>query len=119
MQATNALTDANVPRPDGLAGNDAEPDFDLVDPGRAGWCEVERHPRIVGQPVPHLGGAVRRAVVQHDVNILACMWLDGRLQEGQKVRAAAGRLALAAHLTGADVERGEQVRRAVPNVVVR
>jgi hypothetical protein len=62
---------------------------------------------------------VRREVVQHDVNILACVWLDGRLQEGQKVRAAARRLALAVHLTGADVERGEQVRGAVPNVVVR
>jgi hypothetical protein len=34
-------------------------------------------------------------------------------RNARKVRAIAGRTALAEHLTGGDVQRGEQVRRAV------
>ena len=70
------------------------------------------------QPRRDLGGGVRGQVVQHDVHVGAGVRLDRLLQEAEEVRAVAGGLALAEHLAGGHVQRGEQVRRAVPHVVV-
>ena len=45
--------------PDGLAGDDAEPGLDLVDPGRTDlWGEVEVHVRVALEPRLDLGGGV-------------------------------------------------------------
>jgi hypothetical protein len=52
------------------------------------------------------------------VDLLARMRFDCLLQEGQEVLAVPGGLALTDHLTGTHVECGEQVRGAVPHVVV-
>ena len=57
-------------------------------------------------------------VVQHDVHVGAGVRLDGLLEKVEEVRPGAGGLALPEHLAGAHVQRGEQVRRAVPHVVV-
>jgi hypothetical protein len=65
------------------------------------------------------GGGVGREVVQHDVNILARMCFHGLLQEHQEGCAVTDRCALAQYLAGAHVQRGEPVRGAVPNVVMR
>src|SRR4051794_37678864 len=104
--------------PDGLTGDDAEPGLDLVDPGRADRREVEVHVWVALEPRRDLGGGVRGQVVQHDVHVGARVRLDGLLQEGEEVRTVAGGLALPEHLAGGHVQRGEQVRRAVPHVVV-
>jgi hypothetical protein len=78
----------------------------------------EPHVRVVGQPGRDLRRGVGREVVQHDVNILARMRLYGLLQKRQEMCAVAGRRALAQDLAGAHVQRGEQVRSAVANVVM-
>src|SRR5436305_2700500 len=43
---------------DGLAGDDAEPGFNLIDPGRADGGEVKLDVRIILQPRHHLRGSV-------------------------------------------------------------
>ncbi|WUB68686.1 hypothetical protein OG734_47155 [Streptomyces sp. NBC_00576] len=58
-------------------------------------------------------------VVQDDVDLLARVRFHRLLREDQEVLAVPDRLALADDLSGADVECGEQVRGAVPDVVVR
>jgi hypothetical protein len=80
--------------------------------------EVEHHARVLGQPGLDVGGGVGGQVVQHHVDVPAGMGFDGFLEEREEVRAVAGGLALAEHLAGADVQRGEQVGRAVPDIVV-
>jgi hypothetical protein len=63
---------------------------------------------------------VRRVVVQHEVHVE----LPGHarvdvLEEAEELLMAVALLALREHLAGADVERGEERRRAVPDVAVR
>src|SRR6185312_10207254 len=55
---------------------------------------------------------------QYDVNLLTGVRLDRLFEERQEGVAVAAGPALTDDLTGPDVQRGEQVCRAVPNVVV-
>src|SRR5262245_63335432 len=52
-----------------LAGQDAEPRFDHVEPGGPGWGEVEAHVRVLFQPMTHLGGGMGGGVIQDHVEI--------------------------------------------------
>ena len=52
------------------------------------------------------------------MDLLALVGLDRLLQESQEVRAVAAGFALAEYFTRADIESGEQVRGAVPHIVV-
>src|SRR6185503_9685635 len=45
-----------------------EPEFDLVEPGRIGWCEVQLHVRMLEHEGAHGLGLVRREIVRNDVN---------------------------------------------------
>jgi hypothetical protein len=103
---------------DDLVGDDAEPGLDLVDPRRADRGEVEADVRVVCQPLPHIRCGVSREVVEDDVDFLARVRFNGLLQKVEELRAVAGRAAFAVDLGGADVQCGEQVRCAVPDVVV-
>lgn len=67
----------------------------------------------------HERGAVRGQVVQHDVHLERGG--DARVDLAQKrdeIRRAMPWLAARQHLTGGDVQRGEQVQRPVSNVVM-
>jgi hypothetical protein len=92
---------------DGLAGDDAESDLDLVDPGGTARGEVEVHVR--GWRPARLGcpGGVGGEVVQHHVNVIAGVRRDGFFKECQEVRAVAGGLVLAQDLPGADVSASD------------
>jgi hypothetical protein len=50
--------------------------------------------------------------------LVLCLVVRRQAEEGQEVRAVADGITLAKHLAGADIERGVQVRGAVPDVVV-
>ena len=52
---------------DGLAGDDAEEDFDHVQPGPAGRGEVQGDPWVTGQPGTDRGMFVGAVVVAHQV----------------------------------------------------
>ncbi len=71
--------------------------FSQDDPTGVKW-KLDRG--VVRQPCLHVGCGVGGQVVQHDVDGLALVRLDGLLQEGQEVRAVAGRLAFAVDLAG-------------------
>src|SRR4051812_43733586 len=88
---------------DGLAGDDAEPGFNLIDPGRADGGEVKLDVRIILQPGHHLRGSVGGEVVQDHMNLFARVTFHGFLEEGQEVVTVAGGLALTEDLSGADV----------------
>jgi hypothetical protein len=61
---------------------------------------------------------MRGQVVQHDMDLLVDVQLHGFVKEVEEVLPGPGRATLAEHLAGFYVERSEQVRRAVPYVVV-
>src|SRR6476620_9868995 len=74
-----------------LAGDDAKPGFDLVEPGRPDGGEVEFNVRVLLQPLLHLRGGMGGKVVQYDVNLLAGVGLDRLFEERQEgVAVAAG-----------------------------
>lgn len=54
--------------PDGLFGDDAEPDFYLVEPGAAGRGEVEGDVRMAGEPLVDIGSGMGGQVVEDDVD---------------------------------------------------
>ena len=103
---------------DGLTGDDAEPGLDLIEPGPADRSEVEVNVRIFLQPDPHLRDGVSGQVVQDDMNVLAGVRFHGFLEKCQEVIAVAGWFALAEDLAGADIQCREQIRCAVPTVVM-
>ena len=77
-------------------------------------------PARVGEPVAHFGGFVRGEVVEHDVDReLARHAAVDLLAERQHVGAGMALAQRVADLARLDVERGEQVGRAVALVVVR
>ena len=61
---------------------------------------------------------MRGQVIQHDMDLLVDVQLHGFVKEVEEVLPGPGRATLAEHLAGFYVERSEQVRRAVPYVVV-
>jgi hypothetical protein len=77
--------------PDQLAGQQAEPPFDLVHPGGAGGGEVDMEARVPGEPGPDLGGVVGGVVVTHQVHIK--LGGHGLVDDGQKLAELDGAVA--------------------------
>src|SRR5262249_43475689 len=57
--------------PDGLTGNQGEPAFHQVEPGRPSGCEVRMETRMSGEPLLHRRVLVRPVVVADQVNLAA------------------------------------------------
>ena len=63
------VVDAGVTAaPDALRGDFSKEPFDEVEPGRAGWREVQLEARVFLQPGLYLGRLVRGVVVEHQVH---------------------------------------------------
>ena len=69
MAVMRSLTLVNVPRRIDLSGDDAEEDFDHVQPGARGWGEVHGDPGVACQPSLDRRVFVGRVVVAHDVQL--------------------------------------------------
>ena len=98
-----------------FALKDAEPDLHLIEPTRAGGCEMEGDIRMRGKPgvVPLVGVQV----VQDDVDLPpGGLIRNDLLHEGLKVGAFLGLRGLAANDAGGDFQGGEQVDGAVTPV---
>jgi hypothetical protein len=67
-QAEEDLDGGEGAAADGLAGDDAEPGLDLIQPAGTGRGEVEMHVRVDVEPGPDVGGGVGGQVVQHPRN---------------------------------------------------
>ena len=74
---------------------------------------MEVHVRVRRQPVRHLGRGVGGQVVEHHVDLGAGVRIDRLFHEREEVRAVTRVFALPLHLSGTDVQRGEQVRGAL------
>src|SRR6266478_7235153 len=74
----------------------AEPQFDLVEPGRVGRGEVQMDIGVALQEVADLVGLVRREVVCDHVNLLAARLIDDNVrQEGDELGRSVPRRGLA------------------------
>src|SRR6266496_4285500 len=56
---------------DGFLGDPGEPTFDEVEPGGAGWCQMEVEPRVFSQPRPDDRMFVRAVVVTDQMDLPA------------------------------------------------
>jgi len=104
---------------DGLLGNDAEPAFDLVEPGSVSGGVVDMVSGPLCQPRFHFGMFVCGVIIDHEmhIEILGYAGIDVS-QEGEKLLMSVASLALGDHFTVGDIERGKQRGGAVTDVVV-
>src|SRR5216683_2042591 len=92
------------PSADRLAGEDAEPRFDYVQPRGPGRGEVKMHPGMCRQPGLHGRWGVRGGVVENDVQLLPPIAAGQPLEEGQEVGPRVPGAALAQDLATGDLE---------------
>lgn len=104
---------------DAALGERCEPALDLVESGGQGRREVDVKPRMPGEPVLDQRGLVRAVVVHDQMHVEHCrrVGIDSA-QELQQLAAAVAPMRLADDLSGRNVERREQRRRAVAFIVV-
>ena len=80
------IIDAVVTAPADAPGCDlGEESFDHVQPGRAGWREMQLEARAFVQPGLHLGRLVGRIIVEHEMDV-------ARLEDGAVNPSEEGRI---------------------------
>lgn len=89
FQRDNAFVDAAFEQ---LIGEEPEPALDSVDPRRPGRGEVDREPRVFGQPICDSGGFVGGQVVIYQVHVelVGYGFVDGGEEFLELHRAGAG-----------------------------
>jgi len=104
---------------DRLLGNDAEPAFDLVEPGSISGGVVDVVSRPLCQPGFHFGMFVCGVIIDNEmhIEILGYAGIDVS-QEGEELLMSVASFALGDHFTVGDIECGEQGSGAVTDVVV-
>src|SRR3954452_6376253 len=95
-----------------LAGENAEPTFHLVQPGRVGGSEVKLDVGVALEPAV-LFGLVRVQIVQHDVDLAVRVFGNDAIHKLQKLTATAAAIVCRLHLPRSDLKSGEQGRGAV------
>src|SRR5439155_10193211 len=105
------------PAADDLAAEDAEPDLDLIEPTRVCRSEVEVQALVTAGPRTGLFAAMRGAVVDDDVEVLAGMGGEQLAQESDERWAVVLANRLASHPPRVDFQRREQRRGAVALVL--
>jgi hypothetical protein len=83
-----------------------------------GRGEVHDHPRVGGQPLSDLVVFVGRVVVHHQVQLAGGVGPRDLFEEGQKLLVPVPWLDRGGDLPGGHLQRGEQGRGAMPDVVV-
>jgi len=108
-----------TPSADRLLGDEAEPSFHLIEPGRVGGSVVDLEAGPLRQPESYLGMLVGGVVVDDQMNSKT-FWhgLIDALEELKKLLMTMTCLALGQDSAGGDIEGGKQGGGAVANVVV-
>jgi hypothetical protein len=105
---------------DGALGDDVEPDLDLIEPGGIGRGVVDVEGGSSREPAPDLEVLVRCVVVDDEMEVERLRYRRLNVaQELQELLVTMPTPALGEHATRGDVERGEQCRGPVADVVVR
>ena len=102
---------------DGLAGEDAEPGLDHVEPRGAGRREVEVDAGMSLKPCLDLGGLVRRRVVENDMEF-APVVTGNLLEETQEVSSGMTGAALPDDLATLEIQGGIETGQSIAFVVV-
>ena len=99
--------------PDSFLGDEPEPAFDLVEPGRIGGREMDVISGPSGEPASDLRGLVGGVVVDDEMNveIFGHIGIDVTQEREERLMPMAF-FTLADDLAGGDVEGGEQGGRA-------
>jgi len=106
FEGLDAFVDAAAQK---LVGEEAEPAFDPVDPGRAGRGEVQMEARVLGQPVVDRWCFVGGEVVAHQVHVeFDRHGLVDRGEELFEFHCTVAAVDLGDHGAVGDVECGEQ-----------
>ena len=100
-----------------LSGEDREPDFHLIEPGRLCGREVEVNVRMAFEPAVFFG-LMGVEVVEDDMDFAARMCGGDPVHEVQKLDPAPPFVLPSRHLAGGDIERREQSCGSVPLVIV-
>ena len=102
-----------------LLGDESEPAFDLIEPGRVGGSVVDLEAWPLCQPESHFCMLVGGVVVYDQMNIKSLRHgLIDALEELKKLLMTVACLALRQDSAGGDVEGGKQGGGAMANVVV-
>ena len=116
MAPVSSRTDRNEPRR--MAWRVMTEKKHQVEPGAAGWGEMQGDPRVPGHPGPDLGVLAGGVVVADHVQAGVRVGGSDLLEELEELLVPVLRIARVGDLPGGDVERGEQRRGAVADVVV-
>jgi len=93
---------------DGLLGDQSEPSFDLIEPGRVSWRVVDVESGSRGQPEADLGVLMGGVVIDDQMHVERLRdGLVDALDEAEKLLMPVARLALGQHGSGGDVECGK------------
>lgn len=108
------------PTADAFGGDVSEESLDRVEPGRTRWGEVDVEARTLSKPGLHKRMLMRCIVVHDDVHVeLRRHAALDVFQELQELRVPMTRQALLDHPSGQRVERREQRRYSIADVVMR
>src|SRR5664279_2812104 len=111
----NALEGRAVER---FAGQDREPDFNLVEPG--GMCRGVMKPHVSVSLQPHVAfGLMGGEIIEDDMDFTRWMSGDDMVHEVQKLDAPSPFIVLADDCPAGEIECREERRRSMPFVVVR
>ena len=101
-----------TPPADGLLGDEPEPAFHLIEPGRVGGSVVDLEAGPLCQPESYLGMLVGGVIVDDEMNIETFRHrLINALEELKELLMTMTCLALRQDSAGGDVECGEQAPR--------
>ncbi len=102
-----------------LLGNEAEPAFDLVEPGRIGWGEMQVVAGTPSEPSADFGMFMSGVVVDDEMDVEAAGHIAVDLtQECEELLMTVSRMTTGYDFAGGDIESGEQRGGAVAFVVM-
>jgi len=103
-----------------LLGNQAEPAFHLIEPGRVGRREMDVEAGPLCQPEAHLGMLVGGIVVDDQMGVKVFRHgLVNALDKPEKLLMPVPRPALGEDGSGGDIQRGKQGGGAMVHIAVR
>lgn len=113
------LCAAMHPAPPLFLRQQGEPTFHQIEPGSAGWREVQMEARSLEQPPSNPGGLMRAGVVEDEMHVQLCR--DCRLNHVEELPKFSGSLPLVQlpnHLARLHVQRRKQRGGAVTPIVM-
>ena len=101
-----------------LPSENAKKAFDQIHPGSVCWGVVEMDSRMAQEPLFGRFVLVDVEIIEHDVKLVNRIGLYDFVHEAQEIHRRAAITDMSDHLSGGDLERGQQRLRAMTLVFV-